>query len=165
MFYYLWFMIIHDMYYTWIILDQGYTVDSDMFIDVNLAHSLHTMKTNIQLHLVTDFIAPVMMLLGYIMIILTDITWLLLNSQSFISGKMYWWVYSYDTQYYLEYKCVNTVSTKVPTTLHVFMSVSKSMNFSSPLEVRLGDTLNIKCPPDATSNVWIQVGLNILQSH
>lgn len=46
-----------------------------------------------------------------------------------------------------------------------FMSASKSMNFSSPLEVRLGDMLDIKCPPDATSNVWIQVGLIILQWH
>ena len=31
------------------------------------------------------------------------------------------------------------------------------INFSSPLEVKLGDMLNIKCPPNGTSNVWIQV--------
>ena len=67
-----WHVLVGSLYYTWIILDQGYTVDSVMFIDVNLAHSLHTMKANIQLDLVTvtiNFIAPV---LGYIMIILTD---------------------------------------------------------------------------------------------
>lgn len=28
---------------------------------------------------------------------------------------------------------------------------------SSPLKINLGDRLRIKCPPDATSNIWIQV--------
>jgi hypothetical protein len=29
--------------------------------------------------------------------------------------------------------------------------------YSNPLRVKLGDILNITCPADGTSNVWIQV--------
>lgn len=32
---------------------------------------------------------------------------------------------------------------------------------SSPLMTRLGDTLDIRCPADATSNIWIQVRMCI----
>ncbi len=43
-------------------------------------------------------------------------------------------------------------------TLHVFIC-------SSPLKVSLGNKLNITCPVNATSNIWIQVSLLQLESN
>lgn len=57
----------------------------------------------------------------------------------------------------LDCKCINIVSTKVPVDALVLTFVFYQINFSSPLEAKLGDVLNIKCPPGGTSNIWIQV--------